>query len=581
MGRVTNKSLYGISTWTAPAGVFSVTVTPVYNWENNYLLNGVPSGTESGLGSFGGESVLALAENGAMWAWGFNSNGQLGLGDTTPRSSPVAVLGGLSFSSIYSAAGSWTFGLTTSGSLFAWGAGGNLGLGDTLPRSSPVAVLGGLTFSQVYLNNNNVNALTSSGLAYAWGGSNTNGELGIGSTSSVSSPNAVVGGINFCQLFPAGTATFGLTASGQLYSWGINQFGQLGVGDTNSRSSPTAVLGGLTYSQVFVATHAIPNTSVFGLTTTGQLYSWGVNTSGQLGLGDVVSRSSPVAVLGGLKFSQIVLGGDPNTSKTGNSIFGLTTNGTLYSWGANSTGQLGNGAPTGFTNSACSSPLAVLGGLKFSKIINDAGLEAGYGGATFALTPTGKLYAWGSPGVMLGVNSTSAQSSPVAVVGNLTFSQVIYNTTNQYTLGITQNGQLFSWGTNNHGQLAVGDAVDRSSPTAVVGGLTFSRVFQAHTGASSAYGITTSGQMYAWGFNGNGEGGNGTSGVLSRFSSPVAVLGGVSLLQPYTPPNSNPITIPVTPNITYQVVIGATISTFNNIPIGSGPITKAIVTYEQ
>ncbi len=304
-------------------------------------------------------SCFGLTTNGLAYAWGINTNGQLGLGDVTPRSAPVAVLRGLTFARMTAASGasgsSAAVAIDRTGALYAWGinTNGNLGVGDVAARSSPVAVLGGLTFSSIRSAGISTRyfcvGLNSSGAAYAWG-ANTNSNLGVGDQTPRSSPVAVLGGLTFGRLVTQekSETVFGFNTSSALYSWGENTKGTLGVGDAINRSSPVAVVGGITFKNI-----RLFKQSAFGITSDGTLYSWGDNTNGQLGLGDVAARSSPVAVLGGLKFSEVFFADGPTDVY---SVYGVTTSGAVYSWGSNTNGTLGLGDVT-----PRSSPVAVLG----------------------------------------------------------------------------------------------------------------------------------------------------------------------------------------------------------------------------
>ncbi len=403
---------------------------------------------------------------GNMYTWGLNTNGQLGLGDVTPRSSPVIVLGSLQFMP-------WTnnlnypYGLiagqvylTQNGQAYGFGANdrGQLGVGDVTPRSSPVAVLGGLKFSGIVTGAASAYGITHNGTAYAWG-VNFSGELGVGDVNPRSSPVAVLGGLKFSRIISdIGDTTslapfIGISRSGDAYAWGGNSDGVLGLGDVAARSSPVAVLGGLKFKKIFVGGGT--GKSALAISSTGAAYTWGINTNGQLGVGDVTSRSSPVAVLGGLTFVDVF------TSTTNSySMFGITSDGTLYSWGDNSNGQLGVGDVT-----PRSSPVAVLGGLRFSKVY-----AAGQG-EIFGITTDGTLYSWGlNTDGSLGLGDINSRSSPVAVLGGGVWNWVS-GTSGSATgiLGAKSDGTLYSWGTNTSGNLGVGDITKRSSPVLVLG----------------------------------------------------------------------------------------------------------------
>lgn len=295
-------------------------------------------------------SGFARAAARGILSWGFNGHGELGVGDTAARSIPVLVLGGLNFKDAM-IANSWGMGLTDTGDAYAWGLNtdGELGVGDTVPRSSPVAVLGGLKFSRVEIGQSSF-GITFPGLAYGWG-SNANGQLGVGDVVPRSSPVAVLGGVKFAALFHGEDGegrVFGVARdTGALYGWGVNDHGCLGVGDIASRSSPVAVLGGLKF-ETLSRLGAGENTIIAIEKATGAAYAWGFNSNGELGVGDVVPRSSPVAVLGSLKFSHI---------STGDSwSYGTASDGKIYAWGFNGDGQLGDN-----TIVSKSSPVAVMG----------------------------------------------------------------------------------------------------------------------------------------------------------------------------------------------------------------------------
>ncbi len=348
----------------------------------------------------------AIAVDGTAYAWGYNSNGGLGVGDRTSRSSPVAVLGGLKFVTMQ-LQNYLQLALTTGGNLYAWGSNnsGELGVGDLVDRSSPVAVLGGLKFAMLPDVGGKV-ALTRDGTAYAWG-YNLRGAVGDGSNNNVrSSPVAVLGGLTFKKVKNSGETSIALTTDGTLYGWGANGGGYLGLGDTADRSSPVAVIGGLTFKDFFVDQNFM---SVFAITEDGTAYAWGMNGHGNLGVGDATLRSSPVAVLGGLKFRYI-----RKTNTFPGSTFGITTDNDLYAWGNNGDGQLGVGDVV-----SRSSPVAVLGGLKWEMIFTDDTQEY-EGGQIFGQTTSGKLYAWGANVFgNLGTGDVVPRSSPVAVIGGL------------------------------------------------------------------------------------------------------------------------------------------------------------------
>lgn len=427
---------FGNSTVTGSSVPTAIT-TPLVAWRDIFLTSQVTS-----------PSVIGTDTQNRIWGWGGNTVGECGIGSTTAVSVPTLCLGGLRVQSVQPISvttgnTSGLIALAETGSAWSWGSNsfGEAGTGvSSGSTSSPVLVLGGLTFQQISCGIQNVLGLTTAGAAYAWG-SNSNGQLGVGDTTNRSTPVAVLGGLTFASVKSSGNCNFGLTSAGALYAWGQNSSGQLGVGDVTPRSSPVLVLGGLTFKQISVA-----GNSIFGITTTGVGYAWGSNNAGTLGVGDVNARSSPVAILGGLTFSSIYVNSPPGSTNS-YSVVSLTTAGTAYAWGSNTSGALGIG---GTTNQ--SSPIVIQGGLTFNNLYGN-----GISGQNsfFGVTNAGVLYGWGiNTSGQLGINSTSNVTSPTAVVGGFLgrISPVSSNYTFSVTPGssyaVTVTGNTAFFGTN-------------------------------------------------------------------------------------------------------------------------------------
>lgn len=440
--------------------------------------------------------------------------------------------------------------------LLAWGDNGHgqLGIGNTTNKSVPTLVVGDLRLKDAMISGDSSGAVSERGEAYAWG-RNQHGQLGLGDVVPRSSPVAVLGGLSFCRV-EIGETSYATQFSGQVYGWGRNQHGQAGVGDVASRSSPVAVLGGLKFAAVFHG--ADGEASAFGVERdTGTLYSWGQNNHGRLGVGDVSSRSSPVAVLGGLKFRKVALGVDCTV--------GLTESGLAYAWGFNIDGELGVGNVV-----SRSSPVAVLGGLVFRDV---AVMLSGATTSFFGLQDDGTLYAWGAnDNGQLGVGDTINRSSPVAVLGGLKFESLArLSAASASVIALQQGtGAAYAWGENSAGQLGVGDIIPRSSPVAVLGGLKFASIVVDDL---SAYGQAGDGRFYAWGDNTVGQIGDNT--VVSK-SSPVLVQG---LTEPLFEVPTMKV-IPVVAGTTYKIKLCGGISFFGTTNIGKN-IRRATVAYEN
>ena len=289
-----------------------------------------------------GHYTCGALTDGAAYCWGANNSGQLGNGSSTGNSTtPVTVSGGHVFASLTAgslpgfipAGAGHTCGLTTAGAVYCWGLNdyGQLGIGSFYGDSTtPVAVFGGHSFASVTAGRFHTCGVTTTGEAFCWGG-NGDGQLGNGSNTESPAPVLVSGMRSFASVSAGRYHTCGVTTAGAAYCWGENIDEQLGDGSATERITPVAVSGSLTFSSV---TSGDDHTC--GLTTAGAAYCWGSNSSGQLGNGSSNNSSTPVAVFGTLSFTSMDAGFRHACA--------VTTAGAAYCWGVNSYGQLGDGS---------------------------------------------------------------------------------------------------------------------------------------------------------------------------------------------------------------------------------------------
>jgi alpha-tubulin suppressor-like RCC1 family protein len=353
-------------------------------------------------------------------------------------------------------------------------------------------------------------ALTTSGAAYCWGRGES-GQLGVPSPPSTCLtdagfspcsmvPVAVGGGLTFTELAGGGAHTCGLTSTGSVYCWGDNASGQVGDNSTTDRSAPVAVASILTFASIDAgAQHTC------ALTGTGAAWCWGLNSRGQLGDGTTDNSSVPVAVSGGLTFQQIAAGGFFHGDTCG-----LANNGAAWCWGDNERGQLGIGSADVASHST---PAPVSGGLTFTQ------LTAGLGRHACGLTATGAAWCWGENTYgALGNRSRKDQAVPVPVFGGLSFTQIIAGGFIGHTCALTGGGAGYCWGENEMGAVGDGTTRDRTTPSAVAGGLVFLTI---DAGYRHSCARSSTGTVYCWGANGAGQLGNNSN---SRSSVPVEVF---------------------------------------------------------
>ncbi len=310
-------------------------------------------------GAAGGSHSLAVTADGTAVSWGLNTNGQLGDGGTTASNVPV----GISITGVPAtrhvvavAAGlSHSLALLSDGNIVAWGlnTNGQLGDGTNTQRTSPanvsvLGVLSGRTVVAIAAGNSHSLALCSDGTVAAWG-LNTNGQLGNSSNSASNVPVAVttvssaLSGKNVIAIAAGANHSLALCSDGTVAAWGLNGNGQLGIGGTVSQNKPFAVSTAGVLNGKFVTMIAGGGSHSIALCSDGTTTAWGWNTSGQLGNGNNAQSSLPVLVTssGALnsKFVFMISAGISHS-------VAHCTDGTVATWGANSNGELGNNNTT-------------------------------------------------------------------------------------------------------------------------------------------------------------------------------------------------------------------------------------------
>jgi Putative Ig domain/Regulator of chromosome condensation (RCC1) repeat len=280
----------------------------------------------------GGQSTgYALTANGLVWAWGDNSQGQLGINSVSTDSAVPALITTLSGVTAIAAGTTSAYALLADGSVWAWGSNSQseLGNGSILTSRLPVQVHNLAHVTAIAALASGGIALESDGTVWSWG-PNTSGDLGVGSTMGVSAPVQLDRLSGVTAIAAGATSGYAVLAGGLVAAWGNDSHGQLGDGFTTEQDSPIQVIG---LSGVTAVTAG--ETSAYALSA-GHVWSWGDNTDGELGDSTTNDRHVPAQIAG--------LTGVTAVASGLRSVYALTADGTVWSWGYNGEGELGNGS---------------------------------------------------------------------------------------------------------------------------------------------------------------------------------------------------------------------------------------------
>jgi len=356
-----------------------------------------------------------------LFSWGANTNGELGQNNLIDRSSPVQV-GTLSDWARLSAASNFCAAIKTNGTLWSWGSNGQgqLGLNDVYIRRSSPTQVGALTdWSQVTAGGSTCAAIKLNGTLWSWG-QNSGGILGQNIAYSIrrSSPVQVGALTDWAQIGAGNSFCASIKTNGTLWSWGAGSYGQLGqnISYAINRSSPVQI-GALTD---WARVSAGPNFCA-AIKSDGTLWTWGNNSSGQLGLNSsgYTNRSSPTQVGALTDWAQVSAGSSFCTA--------IKTNGTLWSWGYNNNGQLGINNVSGYGRS---SPVQV-------GALTDWSQVSAAGNFCVAIKTTGTLWSWGrNADGRLGLNDENNRSSPVQVGALTTWTRLWQGPSTSFSLAI-------------------------------------------------------------------------------------------------------------------------------------------------
>ncbi len=344
----------------------------------------------------GGGHTCAIRGDGSLWCWGFNGDGRIGDGTFNDRSLPVGVVN-FSSQAVQASGGLFhTCAVKSTGSAWCWGQGsdGQLGNNSTAATANPAAVHG-MSSGVVEVGSGHYHtcARKSDGSVWCWG-KNDHGQLGNGTFTNSLTPVPVSNVSAARALAVGGNHTCIIGGAGGVGCWGSNQYGQLGDGGAADRSTPYTI-NSLASGVVSLSAGSFHTCAV---KSDGSAWCWGYNLKGRLGDGTVTNRNVPTAVSG---FSSGIV----QITAGGHQTCALRDDGSVWCWGANQFGQVGDGTTTDRLV-----PTAV-SGLPFPA----AGVFCG-GAHVCALLDRGALWCWGNnDSGRLGDGTTTSRPTPVPV----------------------------------------------------------------------------------------------------------------------------------------------------------------------
>ena len=357
------------------------------------------------------------------------------------------------------AGANYSLALKSDGSVDGWGANlsGQLGLGTIVDRHFPgqaQAQVGAASFKDIAAGESHAVAVNFDGSIWGWG-SNSRGQLATGlATANLTSPTQIVAppASPFIAVAAGRLHTLALRSDGTVWAWGANDSGQLGVNTNVPHTTPVQVMGqnGVGFLTGITAIAAGDGFSL-AIGAGGGVFAWGANNSGQLGDNSAAtSRSTPVRVQN--------LAGITGIAAGSSHALALRFDGTVWSWGANASGQLGFG-----TSDALSHPAPV-------QIAALSGVRAISAGGDHSAATLGdfSVMLWGANSSgELGNDTLTMATAPIPVAGFGNANVIAVGIAN--TLVLRLDGSVWAAGRNDHGQVGDNTIVNRVAPTRVIG----------------------------------------------------------------------------------------------------------------
>ena len=281
-----------------------------------------------------------------------------------------------------------------------------------------------------------------------------------------------------------------INSNREIYAWGNNEYGQLGIGNTENQSTPQKIEGLTNVEEIYAEDY-----SIYAKTTTGELYAWGNNEYGQLGIGNTENQSTPVKINGidnikeyeyGLLLTEKGEVYKVNQENKWKKIEGLTNAKEIYCIYSNG---------TIYAKTTTGEVYEVNQENKWEKIeglTNIKELYVNYS-SIYAKTTTGELYVWGNnEDGQLGIENIEYQDTPVKIENLANVEEIYIANTSIYAKTI--NGEVYVWGNNEDGQLGIGNTTNQSAPVKIEGLTNLEKIYLDNN--RYVYAKTIYGELY-------------------------------------------------------------------------------------
>ncbi|KFZ26634.1 MAG: Regulator of chromosome condensation (RCC1) repeat protein [Candidatus Izimaplasma bacterium HR2] len=486
----------------------------------------------------GDQHSAVLTSDGRVFTWGDNAFSQLGDGTSAERHIPTEITSNFNLNTgekiesiflgyVHSAA------LSSEGRVFTWGYNGDGALGDgtTSPTYTPIDITDnfnlneGETISNISLGHYHSSAITSDGRIFTWG-YNEDGAVGDGTLVDKLLPLEISSHFNLNEgevinsISLNGRISSAITSEDRVFTWGYNFYGQLGDNTIIDKIVPTDITSYFNLNEgESITSIELGGAHSSAISSEDRVFTWGANGSGQLGDGTVTQRNIPTEItdnfnlIGDESISSIELGGGHS--------FALSSNDRVFAWGSNHSGQLGDG-----TTVDKNLPIDITSIFDLDSLETITSISLG-GSHSFVLSSDNIIFIWGRNFYgQVGDDSTTNRYTPIElnngfypvyILQNPLFINdeiISYSLGANHTLVLTNDERVLIWGQNDYGQLGDGTTTDSANPIDITSRFNLGSeedVLEVYLGGNYSILITTEGRIFTWGINAQGQLGDGTT----------------------------------------------------------------------